>query len=383
MNEEKNEEKKKGVPLEDEKIEAVTEHLLDREIDRVYGGARTIGRFQFGDESAAREEKLASPVPLAPTGPATSRAPQGTPSHSSIVKPIRTFERDIAESIRSKGASTASINLAEQERVQKVAGFGQNTEREAALGAQKRERVARSGLLFIASVVLIIAAAGILLTVFVLFKEKAPPAVPPQYSTISAEKIKEIDVTGATREELISLLRGGLKDRTELGSLTEIKLTEAVGGVERRQISAEKFFSILAGSAPSSLSRALGGKWTFGFQSGTRAEPFILTGVASFDNAYDGMLRWEALAASDLREIFLEYERSVGTTTSERVVAPQLKNSFEDLVVKSKNTRVLRDVNGNIALLYSFLNEEYLVITTNENVFKEILNRFLSSRLVR
>ena len=94
------------------------------------------------------------------------------------------------------------------------------------------------------------------------------------------------------------------------------------------------------------------------------------------------MIRWEKDMAADLRKIFIEQKITTGTST-QNISSINLNSNFEDLVIKSKNVRALRDGRGNIVLLYSFLNEEYIVITTNDDTFREVLNRFLTSKLVR
>ena len=326
-----------------------------------------------------------------------------------IIKPLRTYEGDIAESIRKNDTSVASVNLAEQKKKeeQKAAGFT----------SEKREAFAWNGVISLVSIVLIVGAIGVLGFLYLAQKNKTPDVVVPQYSIITTDKTNKIDATAALatkdRAKIIKLISDNLETENVAGSFGEIKFD---------QISSEQFMSLLAKTAPSSFSRALGGPWLFGFyNAGTgesRAEPFVLLGVDSFDNAFDGMLRWEAGMGGDLREIFIKQnqvvlqnqniESAVGTstgsgvgtgatststgtgtgTTSEKIIlaTPQtseLQNSFEDLIIKSKNARVLKDTAGNVVLLYSFLNDKYLLITTNEQIFKEVFGRFSVSRLVR
>jgi hypothetical protein len=52
-------------------------------------------------------------------------------------------------------------------------------------------------------------------------------------------------------------------------------------------------------------------------------------------------------------------------------------------VVKNKDTRILRDSHGNTVLLYSFINKETLIITTNEATFNEIYDRLTVSSFKR
>ncbi len=286
--------------------------------------------------------------------------------------PLRTYEGDVAEAIRKTNASVASINIAEQKRKAE-------TKNSSDLG-EKTESFARNGLISLVSILLILVAGGTLAILFFLQKDKTPEIVVTQRSVISTDNLKEVDVSGLGREELIKVINSSLEKKSA-GSVTEIRLMEN-GPSGSYQILPEQFFTIIGKGAPSSLARAIGEPWMFGsFSTNERAESFILVAVNSFDNTFDGMLRWEKSMANDLREIFIDHETMVGTSTLK--VTPEVKENFEDLIIKSRNTRVLKDTRGNVIVLYSFLSDKYLVITTSEQSFREILNRFLASRFVR
>lgn len=298
-----------------------------------------------------------------------------------IVKPIRTFERDVAESIRKTNASVASINVMEQKRKEEV------QKKTSEVIVEKTEAFAWGTVALITSIVLIIGAAGAIGFLFFAYKTKTPTVATPQYSIISTEQMRKVDVTNVSGDTFVKQIVENLKDRTADRSLTEIKIVEEIRtgteqAVTEQQISSERFMTFMAPRAPSSLSRAFGGPWIFGFYNGDFAEPFVLANLSSFDNAFDGMIKWEKDMAADLQKIFLEHELTVGTST-EKISPTDINGDFEDMVIKSKNVRVLKDNRGNIILLYSFLNDKYIVITTNDNVFREVLNRFLTSKLVR
>jgi hypothetical protein len=304
----------------------------------------------------------------------------------SIVKPLQTYERDIAESIRKTNASVASINVMEQKKK------AEEKERPAHTLSDTTQKVAWGGVATLTSILLILAAVGVLGWLYYAYESKPPIVTTPEYSVISTDQLKKVDATDAGRDKLIKILTENLKEGNSSTdqSLTEIKLTEKVipknsapeTPPEEKQITSEQFISLLGGSAPASLARAFEGPWIFGFYKTDHAEPFILANISSFDNAFDGMIRWEKSMADDLEKVFLEYEGANGTST-EKIVPDISGKSFEDLVIKSKNARVLKNARNETVLLYSFLSEKYILITVNENVFKEVLNRFLTSKLVR
>ena len=54
--------------------------------------------------------------------------------------------------------------------------------------------------------------------------------------------------------------------------------------------------------------------------------------------------------------------------------------SFQDVVIRNKEARVLKNSDGLIILLYAFLDPNTIVITTNEYTFIEVLTRYASQR---
>lgn len=298
-----------------------------------------------------------------------------------IVKPLQTYDRDIAESIRKTNASVASINVMEQKK--------KAEKPERTLG-DRAQKVAWGGVATLTSIVLLLSAVGIFGFLYYAYKSKPPIVTTPEYSVISTDQLRKVDATDAGRDKLIKILVDNLKEggasANAENSLTEIKLTEKVpvknsGGentTEEKQISSSQFMSLLAGSAPATLARAFGGPWIFGFYKTDHAEPFILANISSFDNAFDGMIKWEGTMSKDLEKVFLEYESGDETAT-----IGTLNNSFEDEIIKSKNVRALKNTRGETVLLYSFLSDNYVLITVNNTVFKEVLSRFLTSKLVR
>ena len=89
------------------------------------------------------------------------------------------------------------------------------------------------------------------------------------------------------------------------------------------------------------------------------------------------MLAWELHMNEDLSPLFGEVlEKTTSTSTPLR--EPFV---FEDSIIKNKEVRVLKDTKGTIRLLYSFIDRETLVITTNESTFSEVLTRLTSQRI--
>lgn len=375
---------KKGLSLEDDKINSLQERLK-QENKKQFGGVFVDAR--SSTLSGAVKDEMGDgivndPQPEVAAPSSAADIEKEKQAAFSIIKPIQTFERDVAESIRKTDASVASINIAEQKK--------KAEERSSGTAVQTTERIAFNGVYLLVSIVLIVGTIGVLGILYFIYQSKAPVVSVTEIPLISINNSRSVDVSSFNRDQLVQAISNNLQPEAE-GSFTEIKLVEkvAAGGEvgdeargELRKISAEKFISTIGESAPASLARALGTEWLFGFYSrGGRAEPFVLNSINSFDNTFDGMLQWESKMATDLKS-FLEYQRTIGTSTE--IFRPNTTGkSFEDVVIRSKNVRVLKDADNEVVLLYSFLSDKYIVVTTSEQSFREILTRFLASNVVR
>jgi hypothetical protein len=284
---------------------------------------------------------------------------------SSIVKPLQTYERDIADTIRHKETSVVSINLAEQKRKQES----------GETNTIKVEKFTKNTVILFLSVILIIVGAGTLTLFYFLHKDKAP-RIQPQAEDIliTLDSTKEVNLTGKNRNQIIEAVKKELSTHNApLESIVKLSFVKLTDGVQKKEEGIDEFLSPLSSDAPPSLLRSFDGVWIFGFQSADSNGPFIIAKLSSFENAFDGMLRWENHMAENLGPIIINQEGG----------PVELKKTFEDEVVNNKDVRVLKNVRGETAIMYSFLNEKTLLITNNERTFKEILNRFLASKLVR
>ena len=206
---------------------------------------------------------------------------------------------------------------------------------------------------------------------------------------IFADNDLEFNVTDLSRRQAINEL-AAIRDRTQLsiGRIENIFLTESFideEGVEKRTlISANNFLNLIDVQIPTSFLRSLARDFMIGVHVFDGNQPFIILKTNFYENAFVGMLEWERYIKQDLSPFFDQVESTVvpvktATTTTEDLKAL----TFNDLVIKNKDTRILKDANGNTVLIYSFVDKNTIVITTNESTFGEILTRLTSSRTIR
>jgi hypothetical protein len=109
---------------------------------------------------------------------------------------------------------------------------------------------------------------------------------------------------------------------------------------------------------------------TFG---GTQnSQPFIILKSTSFDVAFAGMLDWEQTISADLSPLF-------GTPVTETFDSSARTDSqvrsayFKDTITGNKSVRLLLDENGKDRIVYTFINQNTILITTNRESLETLI----------
>ncbi len=100
--------------------------------------------------------------------------------------------------------------------------------------------------------------------------------------------------------------------------------------------------------------------------------PFIILRVNNFDNAFSGMLAWEQTMSSDLAPLF-------GPAVTESLDAQARTSSqtrgafFKDIVASNLSSRLLVNERGEDRIIYTFLDRQTILITTDRLQLANIL----------
>ena len=100
---------------------------------------------------------------------------------------------------------------------------------------------------------------------------------------------------------------------------------------------------------------------------------FLIIKLASFENAFAGMLMWEKSLSQDIGPLFAtaEFLRSVPPETV-----------FTDITDRNKDIRILA-LGGQPILLYSFLDNNTLIITDSMETLRTLIDRLTQEKLSR
>ena len=326
-----------------------------------------------------------------------------------VQKNIRTYESDVAEALSHRKTSIASIAIAEHKKEEGTESLGNKVEskKENKIENTKEDIYKRSHtkqiVMLLLSVILI---GGGLVGAYYLYL-KSPLSLPPPEvkplvipSIIPGDKQTSVSIENISNDKLKKVILPLLeKNSLEKGQISELIL-QIKSGETTMKIPASDFIRKINVDAPDVFIRSLQDRWMLGIytgENGTKAPLFIFT-TDFFQNTFAGMLSWEESMPDDLA-ILLGYKERVEKAETEDNTndvnasssAPStditsyfsIQGDFVDKQILNRDVREFISKNGEILLLYTFLDKNTLLITTQEEALIESINRIDKLTYVR
>jgi len=250
----------------------------------------------------------------------------------------------MAEEEKSKLKGLRTLQSDIQESAKKGVSFGEiTTSLEKGGDSRTKEETGRFSLVRLLLVSLVIAVlAGVGFGVFWLLVKKNQEAQPvslgPKPILVSDEQI-------VANTDLESI-KAALQTQVQVNHLLDISIAAEPA----------KFLSIINANPPGEFIDSLGNRFMLAKFSLINDWPILILSVNSYESAFAGIIKWEKNMGKDLNAIF---NSGAG-------------GDFQDKVIQNHDTRV------SPVLIYSFINQNYLVITQNEEPLREIFRRFSS-----
>ncbi len=321
-----------------------------------------------------KEEGASVPVP-------TPAVPKKEPE---LVVPLKTYQGDVEQLVEHKNVSLTHIAAAEADR--RAATPTPETEPPQQKGSSFK-KLSMIGL----GVVLLLGAGGAV--AYALLTQTTPTtriADNPQAPFIFVDKTQLIELppTARTRESVMSLL---LTARTNvalsLGLMGRLYIATPAASADTapQLVTLPTLLSLLAPSVPGELVRSIDPTYyTLGIHSFDENQAFLIFKVDSFATGYAGMLAWERTMYNDLLPLFNRTPsvRAGGVAATTTPPVQVLQTTFSDQVVENRDARVVQNQFGDILFLWTFLDRETVVITTNNHTLLEIITRFTDIPLV-
>ncbi len=305
---------------------------------------------------------------------------------------VRTFQSDIAGTVKTDNVSMIKMAMAEKTR----------QERQGSTYAEfdVKKPIKKIYVFAFIAVLLIGGAVGF---VYWYFNQPAKPTlediVAPQEPEIVYSEIQvAVNVDGKDSLTIMQDLRKETLSKLDLGTIKRILITTGTSTV--RNVQAKEFLGLIRSNAPDGFLRALEPYFVIGAYSFSPHDVFIVFKINSYDTAFPGALQWEQFMEVDLGKLFIDdippappitlatttstsSTENISTTTTVRTTNDTNKAVFKDKIVQNKDARVLVGPDGKIKLLYSFLDKNTLVIVSSEKGFKELITRMTTGRIRR
>lgn len=280
------------------------------------------------------------------------------------LKTIRTLKADQDNLIRSQNISLVGIAIKEEER-------RRQRQENASLSSGTNIK------LLAASLALILIGFGVSLYVYQNYyavntsKILTPGGqiMTPQ-SIVFADTYRSLDMTNITVADLIDRIKNEVRNPPDLrlGAIENFVFTKKNAQGISTPVGAYDFFKIIGTEAPDSFLRTLGQEYMFGILSSAENAAFVIVTTESYDKSWAGLLEWDnKMLTKDMYQIL----------TSLKPDSSLFTKQYEDLTIRSVDTRVLRDKDGTIRIVYAFLDSnKTIIIAGSQQAFIEALNRF-------
>jgi hypothetical protein len=312
------------------------------------------------DPNRTNESK--PPVPLSETN-TESKTSENEPNQ---LKQIRTFQGDVAEALKSQRESLVSIQQTEHLRKKTL----QSDTDDSLEDTNKRKTFF---LLLLGSFLLFILSAGGVWFGYSQFikKSSTPIATAPSNRFVSSSQEVTINLRENTsRGNLIDILSGAASGSAD-GEIKHIIITKE--NTERNEnylLPTDELLKILETKVPPNLARAFDPLFMFGTLGESR---FLIIKLTSFENAFAGILTWEKDLKQDIGPLF-------STAGLLRNLSPE--TDFIDITDNNKDVRAITLGNQPI-LLYSFLDNNILIITDKIDTLRTLIDRITREKLSR
>lgn len=283
---------------------------------------------------------------------------------SSELSPIKTLTRDTSLAIKQEGLSASRLVL------------NNSPESKKSLFALK-EGGRRGSYYWLIGLGLIVIITGLSIGAWSLIERQEDSlAVIKKTRTglIFTDDQKALDLNGKDATIIRSEIQSSAQAEVPAkGSLREIyfvkdRQTDTPSGLEIKLAELPLRDMLKDLGLPDGFTRFLGEKGLMGIYYGDEMTPFYLFKTTDYKNLANTLLTQEG--------------RIIGTLLSladNQIDQAEIEVSvFQDKMIKNYDARVVTDAGNNIIGLYSWLDKETVIVTSNENGFGKVLERYIS-----
>lgn len=285
------------------------------------------------------------------------------------IKPLRTFKTDAEEAIKYNNVSKINIAVAEHQRKESSP---------VAATPIEYENGSKSSKIFAVILTLgIILGAGAGGYYWFSMQSSVAPVtnkVPKGLSVKTPIAYDKVDIVNLSRDEnpLTSIASKLASSEVPIGQVHAI-LPLPYGTTT---ITASPAVIFSGTRMPDRLERSISQDYMVGTYFYNLNSPFIILKNTFFQNAFAGMLDWEEDMRNDLISfIKVSYPNETLSSTSGDI--------FSDMVISNTDARILKNPSGAVILAYAFVDKDVIVISTNTETLKYLIDKLLAVRVVQ
>lgn len=303
-----------------------------------------------------------------------------------LVSAIRTYEDDMAGYVQDGKVSKATIVMAEQRKRLQEEAKSKNEEREY----KSSQNIIKISVALLFGSVLIIA------SIFFILKFTSVNQTENRITENSNLKNAILDnnlhIKINTDDKLNLEIKKQITDFIEnpvnlnLYKIGEFQTIQKNESGNEEYVSVPRLFEILGLTPPQRFTNNLNGKYLFGLMgSSDKPVPFMLFEYNNFDLVFTELLNWESYMIREMNDIFFKTLGKndfivVGESLGNYTYNPQ---DFKDIVVFNRDSRAIIDNNNNILFLYSFIDENKILFTSEKFVVEEMVKKLQLQKIIR
>lgn len=335
---------------------------------------------------------------------------------------LRTYKGDINQTVNQDKITTAKILMAEQLAQQKQQGIQYQT----AVAKPKNLFALIFGIIFIVGALVLVGMFG-----YTKILKQIPAATFSNEAFFLFAFDKQTYINSEeTKIDMFAKVNLAIQEvqSAKDNTYTDIIFFKTNPDTQvQSRISSAEFFSLYEIQLPGAIGRSISKDFVYGlYKTGVRVEPFIVIGLADYENAFDSMFDWEKTLALDVREFFPNLQKifnatiaieipevqnatstiiatstatstiMVGTSTDRTVATSSIAEpaqqdtqainrnvTFTDVVLSNKDTRAVRDENGTPYFYYTFIDRDKILFAQDPKLITEIVRKIKEKQLVR
>lgn len=329
------------------------------------------------------------------------------------MRPLQTYKSDIESLVAQGGVSEVAIAAAEAARKDKERGMVEEPKPPKPPFAWKKWAFVTGGV--------VLGVGGTVLVAGVLLRPTTVPVEQRDAHTaiIYVDDARVVAVAPPRHEAMNALVAARDTSNLAVGLLERVYITRAPAQENATIYPIQDLLTLFAANIPVELLRTLKPEYLLGIHSYDSNQPFLLLRPDSYDVAYSGMLRWEVSMRADLAPLFnrkppvrinpepvqptapaapvatttassTPTATSTATTSSSvQATVPEpepvtaiINTGFVDRIIENRDVRAIVAPDGELLLLWTFIDRGTLLIATNETTLREVVARMAQAHLI-